>query len=143
MAFTHGKNSLISIDDVSGTLFDMSKVANSVEMPIEIETAETSHFGTNAKEYIVGQNDSTVTIAGLFDAEVDAKISAVIDAIADGTIESSTVEYQPAGGPVGPTKPLFRCEVIWTSYGTTSGVGDVVSFSLEGQRTGGTERVTS
>lgn len=136
--FTHGKNTSIKVDDASGVLFDLSPVANSVEMPRPVETSETSHFGTSAKEYVVGLNDSTVSISGLFDKDVDLKLSAAIDALANDVIQSVTVEFGPQGSGVG--KVRYTCEAIWTSYDISTGVGDVVNFSLEGQRTGPTVR---
>lgn len=143
MAFVHGKNSVIKVDNAAGTLVDISAVTNSVELPREVETAETSHFGSNAKEYIVGLNDGTVSIAGLYDPSVDATLSAAFDAVIAGTLASASVEYSPAGLPASATKPTFKLEVIWTSYSTSGGVGDPVSFKLEGQRTGATTRATS
>lgn len=136
--FSHGKATKIQIDNAAGTLMDISNVSNSVEMPRPVDTAETSTFGTNSKTYVVGMNDSTVSIAGLFDATVDAQIALVLDGQADGTIVSSTVEYGPQGGTTGKVK--YTCEVIWTSYSVSTGTGDVASFSLEGQRTGSTTR---
>jgi hypothetical protein len=143
MAFVHGKNSTIKVDNAAGTLTDISAVVNSVDMPRSVDTAETSHFGTSAKEYIVGLNDSTVTISGLYDPAVDATLSAAVDAVIAGTLATATVEYAPNGGPVSATKPKFTFEVIWTAYNTTGGVGDPVGFTLEGQRTGATTRATA
>ncbi len=140
MAFVHGKNSVIKVDNAAGTLVDISAVTNSVDLPRSVETADTSHFGTSAKEYIVGLNDGTVSISGLYDPSVDATLSAAFDAVIGGTLATATVEYQPAGGPASATKPKFTLEVIWTSYSTAGGVGDPISFKLEGQRTGGTTR---
>lgn len=138
MPFVHGKGAAVSVDNASGTLVDISAFANSVDMPRPIDTAETSTFGQNAKTYIAGQNDSTVSISGLYDAATDAMLSAVMDALANDTLASVTVQYRPAGTGVG--KPQYVCEVIWTSYDVSAGVGDPVSFSLEGQRTGPTTR---
>lgn len=138
--FVHGKNSHIKIDNAANALQDVSNVVNSVEMPRSIDTGETSTFGTSAKTYVAGQNDSTVSISGLFDPTFDQQVNAVIDAIADGTIPSTTVEYGPMGSGTG--KPKFTLEVIWTTYSVSAGVGDVNTFSLEGQRTGGTVRST-
>lgn len=143
MAFVHGKNSVIKVDNAAGTLTDISAVTNSVELPREIETAETSHFGSNAKEYIVGLNDGSVSISGLYDPAIDAILSASVDAVATGALASASVEYSPAGLPASATKPTYKLEVLWTSYSTSGGVGDPVSFKLEGQRTGGTTRATS
>lgn len=138
--FSHGKATKIEVDNAAGTLVDISNVSNSVEMPRPVDTAETSVFGTTAKTYVPGMNDSTVSISGLFDATVDAMLSAVIDAQANGTVASSTVVYGPQGGTTGKTS--YTLEVIWTSYSVSTGTGDVASFSLEGQRTGPTVRGT-
>lgn len=138
--FSHGKATKIQVDNAAGTLTDITNVSNSVEMPRPVDTAETSTFGSTAKQYVPGMNDSTVSISGLFDPTFDAMISAVLDGQADGTIVSSTVEYGPTGGLTGKTK--YTCEVIWTSYSVSTGTGDVASFSLEGQRTGPTVRGT-
>lgn len=136
--FSHGKATKIEVDNAAGALVDISNVANSVEMPMPRDTAETSTFGTSAKTYVVGMNDSTVSISGLFDATVDAMLAAVLDGQADGSIPSSTVVYGPQGGATGKVK--YSLEVIWTSYSVSTGTGDVASFSLEGQRTGSTTR---
>lgn len=140
MAFVHGKNSVIKVDNAAGTLVDISAVTNSVDLPRSVETAETSTFGSSAKSYIVGLNDGTVSISGLYDPAIDATLSAAVDAVIAGTLASASVEYSPAGLPASATKPTFKLEVIWTSYSTSGGVGDPVSFKLEGQRTGPTTR---
>lgn len=142
MAFVHGKNSVIKVDNAAGTLTDISAVTNSVEMPRSIDTGETSTFGTSAKTYIAGLNDSTVSISGLYDPTVDATLSGAVDAIASGAQLSGTVEWSPNGTPNSATKPKFTCEVLWTSYSVSAGVGDVETFKLEGQRTGATTRAT-
>lgn len=143
MAFVHGKNSTIKVDNAAGTLTDISAVTNSVDLPRSVDTADTSHFGTSAKEYIVGLNDGTVSISGLYDPALDATLSAAVDAVIAGTLASATVEYAPNGGPPSATKPKFTLEVLWTSYSVSGGVGDPISFKLEGQRTGPTVRATA
>lgn len=140
MAFVHGKNSVIKVDNAAGTLTDISSVTNSVEMPRSIDTGETTAMGNSAKTYIAGLNDGTVSISGLYDPAIDSTLSAAVDAIANGTNASGTVEWSPNGTPNSATKPKFTCEVIWTSYSVTAGVGDVETFKLEGQRTGATTR---
>lgn len=143
MAFVHGKNSVIKVDNAAGVLTDISAVTNSVDLPRSVDTADTSHFGTSAKEYIVGLNDGTVSISGLYDPAVDATLSASVDAVIAGTLASATVEYSPAGLPASATKPKYTLEVLWTSYSVSGGVGDPISFKLEGQRTGPTTRATA
>lgn len=140
MAFVHGKNSIIKVDNAAGTLTDISAVTNSVELPRSLDTGETTTFGTSAKTYIAGLNDGTVSISGLYDPAIDATLSAAVDAVANGTLASASVEWSPAGLPASATKPTFKLEVIWTSYSVSAGVGDVETFKLEGQRTGATTR---
>ncbi|ASR83943.1 hypothetical protein SEA_SHROOMS_63 [Arthrobacter phage Shrooms] len=139
-AFSHGKNTKISVDNAAGALVDISNVTNSVDMPRSTDTGETSAMGTNDKSYVAGQADGTVSIGGLFDPTVDAQLSAIVQGQLDGTILSSTVEYGPQGGATGKIK--YTCEVIWTGYSVTAGVGDVLNFKLDGQRTGSTVRST-
>lgn len=143
MAFVHGKNSVIKVDNSAGTLTDISAVTTAVELPRSLDTGETTTFGKNAKEYIAGLNDGTVSISGLYDPAIDATLSAAVDAVANGTLASATVEYSPNGTPNSATKPKFTLEVIWTSYSVSAGVGDVETFKLEGQRTGATTRATA
>ncbi|ASR84151.1 hypothetical protein SEA_WHEELBITE_61 [Arthrobacter phage Wheelbite] len=139
-AFSHGKNTKVSVDNAAGVLTDISNVTNSITMPRNTDTGETSAFGQNDKSYINGQQDGTVSIGGLFDPTVDAQLSAIVQGQLDGTILSSTVEYGPQGGATGKIK--FTCEVIWTGYSVEAGVGDVLTFKLDGQRTGPTARGT-
>jgi hypothetical protein len=141
MAFVHGKNSIIKVDNAAGTLVDISTATNSVELPRSLDTGETTAMGgTGAKTYVAGLNDGTVSISGLYDPATDAILSAAVDAIAAGTLASASVEWSPAGLPASATKPTFKLEVLWTSYSVSAGVGDVETFKLEGQRTGATTR---
>lgn len=143
MPFVHGKNSTVKVDNAAGALTDISAVCNTIDLPRSLDTSDVTTFGKNAKEYIAGLNDGTVSLSGLYDPAVDATLSAAFDAVASGAQLSATVEYAPAGGPVGATKPIFRQEVIWTSYSTTGSVSDPTGFKMEGQRTGAVTRVTA
>jgi predicted secreted protein len=131
MAFIHGKGAFIS---VGGT--DLTPYANEVGMPRDIDTADTSHFGTQSKTYITGMDDSTVSIAGLWDSAADAAINTIIGQLLAGTIQSTPVIYGPAGNATG--KPQFSLQAIVTGYEVSASAGDVVSFSLSLQRTGST-----
>lgn len=138
--FVHGRFANIQIGDASQTLYDLSPVANSAEAPVSIDTAETSHFGTTAKEYIIGLNDATVSISGQFDATIDGKISATVDALCNGTIMNIPVQWAPAGTATG--NPKYTFNAIITSYAATAPVGGVVTIKLELQRTGPQTRAT-
>ena len=134
MAFVHGKNAFIQLDNSAGTLTSLTTITNEVSFSMSIDTAETSVFGTNAKSYITGQNDATISLTGLFDDVSATVIEGTIDALIAGTLASATLVFGPEGNAVGKKK--YTQEVIVTSYEIGAPVGDVVSLSVEFQRTG-------
>lgn len=136
MAFVHGKNAYIQLDNASGSLVDISGISNEISYSQSIETAETSAFGTSAKTYIVGLNDATISLSGMFDTTLATTIEGTIDALIGGTNASATLVFGPAGNATGAKK--YSQEVIITSYEIGMPVGDVVSLSVEFQRTGAT-----
>lgn len=136
MAFVHGKNAYIQLDNSAGTLTNISGIANEVSYSLSLETAETSVFGSSSKTYIMGQNDATISIQGLFDATTATTIEGAIDSLINGTNASLSFVFGPEGSGTGKKK--FSGECIVTSYEIGAPVGDVVSLSVELQRTGAT-----
>lgn len=137
MAFRHGKNAVFKVDNSGGTLTDISAYLTDVSLPRSIETAETTTFGATggAKTYVVGLNDSTVSISGKFDATADAHLAGIL-----GQEASVSFEYGPAGSTTGYVK--FTGEAYLTKYDLSSPVGDVVTFSADFQVTGVVTRGT-
>jgi hypothetical protein len=140
MAFVHGKNAYIALDNSLGSLTSLSSISNEVTYSMSIETAETSVFGTSAKQYITGLNDATISLSGLFDATSAGVIEGTINALIAGTNASATLVFGPEGNALG--KKSYSQEVIVTSYEIGIPVGDVVSLSVEFQRTGATTMST-
>lgn len=140
MAFVHGKNAYIQLDNSAGTLTNITSISNEITFSRSIDTAETSIFGVAAKQYITGQNDATISLSGLFDATLAATIEGTIDALIAGTNASATLEFGPAGSATGNKK--YTQEVIVTKYEIGMPVGDVVSLSVDFQRTGATTVTT-
>jgi hypothetical protein len=136
--FRHGKNAYFALDGTAASLVNISDTLNEISMPREIDTAETTAFGDNDKTYISGLTDATVSLSGMFDATVDAMIGGDIANLRSGSIASLTFEYGPAGSV--STRPKFTGEALITSYEVSSPVGDVVTYSLELQVTGGVTR---
>lgn len=134
MAFVHGKNAFVQLDNSAGTLVSLTAITNEISFSLSIDTAETSVFGNNSKQYISGQNDATISLTGLFDDTSATVIEGTIDALIAGTIASATLVFGPEGNAVGKKK--YSQEVIVTSYEIGAPVGDVVSLSVEFQRTG-------
>lgn len=135
MPFVHGKSAVFKVDDSGGTLRDLSSYLEEVSFPRSVETAETTTFGNNAKTYITGLSDATISITGLFDATADGYLAGVIGASA-----TLSFEYGPAGSTAGNVK--YSGECILTSYEVSAPVGDKVSASAEFQVSGAITRGT-
>jgi len=136
MAFVHGKNGAFQLDNSAGTLVSLASISNEFSFSQSIETAETTTFGSSAKSYITGLNDATISLSGLFDATSATVIEGTINALIAGTIASATLILGPEGNGTG--KKSYSQEVLVTAYEISVPVGDVVSLSVEFQRTGPT-----
>jgi hypothetical protein len=131
--FRHGKNASFKVDNSGGTLTNISDTLNSVTFPREIETLETTSFGSSTRSYVVGFSDATISIEGSFDATVDAHLAGIL-----GQEASVSFEYGPEGTTAGQVK--YTGEAFMTSYETSAGVGDIVTYSAEFQVTGAITR---
>lgn len=134
----HGKNTYIAIDDADGDLTDISDIGTESGLSRSLDTADASHFGSQAKEYVAGQDDATGTVSGLFTPAQDAMLNAAFEALISGARPSLTFRYGPAGSTLN--QPYYEQEVIITSYEVTGSVGDLVTANLSLQRTGPTTR---
>jgi hypothetical protein len=134
MAFSHGKVAVIKIDNAAGTLVDISAISNAGDLSNSLGTGETTSFGQGDKTFIAGLKDGTFSIGGSYDNVQDKMIQEMMDAIANGTLASMSLEYFPAGNTSGKVK--YACENIPTSYTVSSPVGGVTTFKLDLQRTG-------
>lgn len=135
MAFVHGKDSVFKLDNSGGSLTDISTYVNSVDFPQTADVAETTTLGDGSKTYIVGLKDSTISLAGLWDATADGIFGAVV-----GQSATLSFEYSPEGTTPGNVK--YTGEAILTSYAKNSPVGDVVSYSADFQVSGDVTRAT-
>ena len=131
--FRHGKSTSFKVDNSGGSLTDISDTLTDVSFPQTIETAETTSFGSNAKTYIVGLSDATLSVSGNFDATVDAHLAGIA-----GQAATVSFEYGPEGST--STFVKYTGEAILTSYEKSGAVGDVVTYSAEFQITGAVTR---
>ena len=131
--FRHGKSTSFKVDNSGGSLTDISDTLTDVSFPQTIETAETTSFGSNAKTYIVGLSDATLSVSGNFDATVDAHLAGIAG-------QAATVSFEY--GPEGTTSTFVKYtgEAILTSYEKSGAVGDVVTDSAAFQITGAVTR---
>jgi len=142
MAFIHGKKSVFKIDNSSASPIDISAFCEEVSLSRDIETAEVTTFGDDAKEYITGLSDATVSFSGKFDAGTASAVDPVLSGILgqDATVSWA---YRVNSASVSTTNPEYQGEGILTSYEVSGGVGDAVTFSAELQCTGAITRATS
>lgn len=138
--FKHGKTAHFALDGTSGSLVVISDTLNEITMPRPIETAETTTFGQDDKTYITGLADATISLSGMFDATVDAMVNGNIANLKSGSVATLSFEYGPSGST--SSNPKFTGEALITSYEIGSPIGDVVSYSLELQVTGGVTATT-
>lgn len=131
MAFVHGKGTSITVNAQ-----DWSPFSDSVSVPRDIDTAATSHFGTQSKTYVTGMDDSKATISGLWDATLDGYIQTILTGQSNGTLPNVAVVYGPAGTTTGNVKFTFNAMI--TNYQVDGTAGDVVKYSVSLQRTGST-----
>lgn len=132
--FRHGKHTAILFDE-----FNLSPFLNEVSSSQEVETGETTAFGQNAKTYIVGLADGTVSASGLFEATstagqegIDPTISASL-----GRETGGVLTFAQEGLVAG--RRVKMAQVKSTSYEVSAPVGDVVSVSAEFQASGGVQ----
>lgn len=130
----HGKDT-----DVLYGSYDISAYSTEVAVSSKLETAETTTLGNSAKSYITGLGDATISIKGLFEANV-AATEPVLNAYftADAT---PAVTVCPDGGLVNPVvgggRRAYLAQVKSTSSEISAPVSDVVSLNIELQCTGG------
>lgn len=128
MPFRHGKTTGVFYNGS-----DLSTYFNEASVSNDIETAEVTTFGSDAKSYIVGLQDGTISAAGMFDGAAGA-----VDQILSSTLGSDaldTITVTPDGVSFG--RRSYSAAAIETSYEISSPVSDVVSANLEVQATQG------
>jgi hypothetical protein len=133
--FRHGKSAVFKVDNSGGSLTDISNTLNSISFPRDVETLETTSFGSSDRSYVVGFKNATISVEGSFDATVDAHLAGILG-------QDATVSFEY--GPEGSTSPQVKYtgECLMTSYETSAGVGDIVTYSAEFQITGAVTRGT-
>jgi len=111
---------------------DMSPFLNEATETTEIETAETTAFGSPDKSYIVGLADGTISTSGMFDSTAGASNAVLNGMIGD---DDNTFTVLPEGATAGRRSIIANGQL--TSYEVSSPVGDVISISAEIQADGG------
>lgn len=129
--FAHGKNVKVYVDQ-----FDFSSYFNDVTAATTVETAETSAFGSSAKEYITGLKDGTVSLSGMFEGTADTGTDSYF-ATALGSATKQKIIVATSGHSNGARAVMLQSDD--TSYEVSGSIGDVVQTSAEFQSSNGVE----
>lgn len=128
-AFRHGKLTAVVLSDFNATPY-----LNSAEPSRTVDTAEASVFGANAKEYVAGQSDGTISYGGLYDGTADA-IDGVLTALADADGNWPATIFHDEG--IKPGSVCRLASVRKTEYSISSPTSEVVSLTGTLQCDGG------
>jgi hypothetical protein len=131
MAFLHGRKATVLYGGAS-----LSEYLNEFSVSQTMETGETTTFNSDAKTYIVGLRDATVSLQGLFDGAVGASDAVLRAAFASDTKTVAT--FSPQAESVGALAYLVDAHT--GGYEVSAPVGDVVAAGADVQADGGIER---
>lgn len=134
MAFVHGKDAVLSLDDGGGTLRDIKIYMNSVSgLPGARALSEVTAFGDQGVKSIPSLANVQFSLAGHFDATAVTGSFTVLNSLRTSTA-TTTVQYGPAGGTTGLVKMTAECWMTELSVDAT--VSDRVpiaaSFQVDG-----------
>lgn len=120
MATSHGSRA-----DVIGNGYVLSTFLNSASFHGTRDSAESTTFKKTSKTHMPGLKDSTMSLGGVYDGDVDAVDQVLSAALSGGP---GLFSYVPAGVEVFGT-PAYSLDAIETSYEVNSGIGAVNQIS--------------
>ncbi len=123
MAFVHGKSAqvLVAATDLSGYF-------NSVDVSTNNDIAETTNFGQDAKSYVGGLQDATLSMSGLFSHDTNGSDDGLSAAL---TAQQTLVTVAIDSGTIGNRAILAKTHE--TAYSISSPVADVSSITADFQ----------
>jgi hypothetical protein len=128
MAFISGKDSFFSVD---GT--DISSYVNQLSLSRDVNTLETTSFGSDQATFVVGVEGLSISGSATFDATADGVFA--------GLFDCSTVafDYRPNNTS---SAPKYTGNALVTNYTIDSSATDLVSISFSLIVTGAVTRGT-
>lgn len=129
--FRHGKNVKVFVDE-----FDFSSYFNDVSASTTVETAETTSFGSDAKEYITGLRDGTVSLSGMFEGTASVGTDDYFETVLGADVKQKVI-VASEGHTLGGRAVMLESDA--TSYEVSGAIADVVQASAEFQSSEGVE----
>ena len=134
-AFRHGKNTAVYFD-----VTDFSPFLNAGTETAQVDTAETSAYGSTGKTFVTGLDAGTVSMAGMFSGIAGDIEPVLTAAIASATDNILTFAFD--GGAPATNGNGRRCglgAVQQTSLVITAPISGMVSLSFDAQLDGGAD----
>jgi hypothetical protein len=128
MAFNSGKDSFFSVD---GT--DISTYVNQLSLSRDVNTLETTSFGSDQSTFVVGVEGLSISGSATFDATADG----VMAGLFDGSVVA--FDYRPNNTS---SQPKYTGNALVTNYTIDSSATDLVSISFSLIVTGAVTRGT-
>ena len=128
MAFISGKDSFFSVD---GT--DISSYVNQLSLSRDVNTLETTSFGSDQATYVVGVEGLSISGSATFDATADGVFAGLFDG------SSVAFDYRPDNTS---SQPKYTGNAFVTNYSIDSSATDLVSISFSLIVTGAVTRGT-
>lgn len=135
----HGKDSYFSLEDSAATTLRAIVDFDSIEIDYAVGMADSTTIGLEAKTFLSGLSESTISLSGKWDDA--ATIGA--DVVLSGNVGNDVsvgFEFGPAGNTTGKVKYSGECFV--TKYQVSAPLEGVVKFTASLQVTGAVTRGT-
>lgn len=119
MPFVHGKSTTVLFNST-----DVSSYLSNTDFSADVDTAETSTYGSGWKTFLAGLADATAGFTGLYDPTNAATLDAVLG------VDSGVLTFCPGGGAaIGDMARLLS--VTSTNVTRSAPVGDVVALGWD------------
>lgn len=127
MAKGHGKDSYFAVEDAAGvTLRPIGNFCDSIEMPREVDMADATTIGMEAKEFLPGLEGGTITLAGKWDDTATEGPDPVLAGLV-GLDTSVGWSYGPRGNVTARVR--YSGECFLERYQVSSPLEGVVKFA--------------
>lgn len=120
--FVHGKDTKVYLDE-----FDLSGYFNSADVSVSNDTAESTAFSASSKTHLLGLNDGTVSLAGMWSADTDGsdeELQAIL-----GAATTPLVTVALSAGTIGNRAVIAKAQAL--NYAISNPVGDVSAVTAD------------
>lgn len=127
MTFRHGKHASV---EIAGN--DLSQYCDNESLTIDVDTAETSTFGDDWKQFLAGMAGGNLSLGGNYDPTATTGPVVVLTGLIGGG--PVAVVVYPGGNTSGQISHTFNA--LLTNYSETAAASDKVTFSASLLATG-------